>query len=171
MGFLLILDYQSDAERKRIDYAIERWAEATQIRKPKGSVLLFEGENLEEFLEDLFSRLETGRERVKVYSLSEYVPEIGKKVQKLSYESKEPIEFIQKFLNYLMSKINASYDYSSGPIKSFTAYTKKGQVKINTKLERDIKTKVVIKIEGYGEAVDFIAKKMDDEMRVFLGEV
>ena len=41
--FLLILDYVSDAERKRIDYAIERWQRKLKIKKPKGTMIVLDG--------------------------------------------------------------------------------------------------------------------------------
>ena len=41
--FLLILDYETDAERKRIDYAIERWQNKLKISKPKGTIIVIDG--------------------------------------------------------------------------------------------------------------------------------
>ncbi|HID43090.1 MAG TPA: hypothetical protein EYP30_04815, partial [Archaeoglobaceae archaeon] len=60
MGYLLILSYESDAERKRIDYAIERWRTKLRVNKPKGAVVILDGgeEELNRFIEDLFSRIE-----------------------------------------------------------------------------------------------------------------
>ena len=50
--------YESDTERKRIDYAIERWKEKTDIVKPKGTTIIFKGANIDKFLDDLYSRIE-----------------------------------------------------------------------------------------------------------------
>ena len=41
--YMLIVRYESDAERKRLDYAIERWENKIKVEKPKGAVILVEG--------------------------------------------------------------------------------------------------------------------------------
>ena len=53
--FLLILDYESDAERKRIDYAIERWQSKLKISKPKGTIIVLDGK--QEIIDDICSSL------------------------------------------------------------------------------------------------------------------
>lgn len=174
MECLLILSYESDAERKRIDYAIERWRDRINIRKPRGAVIILKGSENEfnEFVEDLFSRLEFGdkspESKVEVYLLEKHRPEVEKKVRRLSYESTENSEAIRRFLNYLLAKLNASYEYSSGTSKVYTAYTKKGQARIDVRIEEREVTRIAILIEGYGEAVEFLASKLDYEIKTFL---
>ncbi|RLI82000.1 hypothetical protein DRP04_04930 [Archaeoglobales archaeon] len=176
MEYLLILNYESDAERKRIDYTIERWRNRVSIRKPKGAVVVLKGSESEfsDFIEDLFSRLElepneSPEGKVEVYLLEKYKPVVEKKVRRLSYESTESLEIVRKFLDYLMAKLNASYEYSSGISKVYTAYTKKGQARIDVRIEKGEVTKITILIEGYGEVVDFLAGKVDYEIKTFLG--
>lgn len=176
MEYLLILNYESDAERKRIDYTIERWKGKIDIKKPKGAVIILRGEESEfnRFIEDLFSRVEfepnKGPEsKVEVYLLEKYRPEVEKRVQRLSYESTESSEVVRKFLDYLMAKLNASYEYSSGISKVYTAYTKKGQARIDVRIEEGGVTRITILIEGYGEVVKFLAGKIDYEIKTFLG--
>jgi len=171
MECLLILNYRSDAERKRIDYAIERWGGKAEIRKPRGAIILFKGSNIDEFTEDLYSRLDIEEDRVEIYKIERYSPEIEKQVRKLSYESEEDLGVIEKFITYIMNKINASYEYSTDMAKCYTAYTKKGQATIEILLKRNELTRAVISVSGYGDAVDFVAGRIDDEMKVFLGGV
>jgi len=170
MGYLLIVDYESDAERKRIDYAIERWGDRAEISKPKGTAMVFKGTDIDEFLEDLYSRIEGDRRKVEVYRMEEYHPEIEEKTRRLRYESKEEIEVLEKFLSYLMSKINAGYDYKTGNTKKYFVTTKKGQASIEITLKGNGTTDVLISILGYGEIVEVLAEKISAEMEVFLGD-
>lgn len=177
MEYLFIIDYGSDAERKRIDYTIERWSDKAKIKKPKGSVLLFEGPDVDEFIEDLYSRLDSDAGKVEAYGVEPYEPAVEKQSRKLVYESSEPFEAVQSFLNYLMSKLGASFEYSTENASYYTAYTKKGQAQLeirwvgctcgNREVERNLR--FVISVEGYGNVVDFIADRLDEEMNIFLG--
>lgn len=170
--FLLILDYESDAERKRIDYAIERWHDKLKIKKPKGTIIVIDGkqEQIDEFVEDLCARLEKSEEKVKVHRLSKYAPEIEKNVKKIAYQTTEQRDFLEKFIDYLMAKLSASYEYSSKIGKVYKLYTKKGQAKVEIILkDKDEGTDVTIAIDGYGDVVDFISDKINNEMNTFLG--
>jgi len=170
--FLLILDYETDAERKRIDYAIERWQNKLNISKPKGTIIVIDGkqERIDEFVEDLSSRLEKSEEKVKVSKISTYSPEIEKNVKTVAYQTTEQRDFLEKFIDYLMAKLSASYEYSSKIGKIYKVYTKKGQAKLEIILQdKDTGTDVNIAIDGYGEVVDFISVKIDNEMNTFLG--
>ncbi len=170
MEYLLIVDYGSDAERKRIDYTIERWGDRAEISKPKGTAIVFKGAGIDEFLEDLYSRLEGDRKKIGVYRMEEYRPEVEEKTRRLRYESKEEIEVLEKFLSYLMSKINAGYHYTSGNMKKYSVTTKKGQASVEITLKGNETTDVLITVLGYGEVVEFLAGKINEEMEVFLGD-
>jgi len=170
MEYLLVVDYGSDAERKRIDYAIERWGDRAEISKPKGMAIVFKGANIDEFLEDLYSRLDGDRRTIEVYRMEEYHPEVEEKTKRLRYESKETVDVLEKFLSYLMSKINAGYDYRSGSTKKYSVTTKQGQASVEITLKSNETTDVLITVMGYGEVVEFLARKIDEEMEVFLGD-
>ena len=179
MKYIIIVDYESDAERKRIDYVIERWVDKLKISKPKGTIILVNGESrwLQSFLEDLYSRLEVSSsrdltEKIKVFRAGEYTPEIEENRVSLVYTSKGNIETIKKFLEYLMARINASYEYSTGYSRVYRAYTKKGWAKIEVGFkDKGEENEVIINIEGYGDVVDFISNKIDKDMKSFLGVV
>ena len=170
--FLLILDYESDAERKRIDYALERWQDKLKINKPKGTIVIIDGkqEQIDDFVEDLCARLEKSEEKVKVHRLSSYSPEIEKNVKTVTYQTTEQRGFLEKFIDYLMAKLSASYEFNSKIGKVYKVYTKKGQAKLEVALKNtDDGTDIVIAVDGYGEVVEFLKNKIDNEMNVFLG--
>lgn len=175
MEHLLVLNYDSDAERKRFDYGIERWKNKIKIKKPKGALVILDGDDSEinNFVEDIFSRIElkpdeNPSDKVNIYKLEEYRPEVEKRKKRLSYETTVDDKTVNKFVDYLMAKINASYEYTSGSTKIYTAYTKKGQARLEYNIRKEEATTVTVIIEGYGEVVDFVAKKVDDEIGTFL---
>ena len=170
--FLLILDYDSDAERKRIDYAIERWQHKLNITKPKGTVIVLDGKQnfIDEFVEDVCARLEQSEKKVTIHKLNSYSPEIEKNVKKNVYHTNEQPEFLEKFISYLMAKLSASYEYSNQLGKVYKLYSKKGQANLAITLQEGEKgTDITIAIDGYGDVVNFISQKIDGEMNTFLG--
>lgn len=171
MGWFLVLNYESDSERKRIDYAIERWRNRINIKKPKGMTIVLEGNenDFRSFLEDIFSRIDVEPDRiaadkVEIYRIEKYRPEISAKTKRLYYETTEKEKTVKKFFDYLMAKLNASYEYSTGAAIVYTAYTKKGQARIEVRIDGKEITRVEILIEGYGEAVDFVAGRIYFQM-------
>ena len=170
MDYLIVVDYQSDAERKRIDYAIERWKDRVMIEKPHGTVIHFSGADVDEFLDDLYSRLSVGKDSVHVFAGYSYSPNVSEQVEELKYSTYVDALSVEKFLNYIMIKIGASYEETKNGIKRYTAYTKKGQVGIEISLKSKGKSEVVIVVKGYGEVVTFITRRIDKELKVFLGE-
>lgn len=81
------------------------------------------------------------------------------------------ISAVDIFLNYIMTKLGASYEGTKNGIKSYTAYTKKGQVGIDAIISNIDKTVVLVVVRGYGEAVSFVVGGggIDKELKVFLG--
>ena len=138
MQHLIILDYQTDAERKRIDYTIEKWSgkPGLSVSKPKGVVVLYEGDNLREFLEDVYSRIEAGATPPRIFSLAESKPSVTKKVRHLEFGTSRSKEIVENFLNYLLAKQSASFEFSDGERKVYSARTRKGQVQIVVDLGR-----------------------------------
>jgi len=172
MQHLLILDYRTDAERKRIDYTIEKWSakKDVAVTKPKGVVVLFEGKDLPEFVEDVYSRMESGASPPKIYAVKESAPAIDKKARRLSYATERSAEIVENFVNYLLAKQGAAFEYTGGGRKVYAARTRKGVVRIAVAIEAGKEeVRCLIAVEGYGEAADFVATRIDEEMNVFLG--
>ncbi|MDO5845076.1 MAG: hypothetical protein Q4Q53_08035 [Methanocorpusculum sp.] len=169
MDYLIVVDYQSDAERKRIDYAIERWKDRGSIEKPKGTVIHFSGADVDEFLDDIYSRLSVGKDSVHVFAGDAYSPNVDEQSESLKYNTDMDVSSVEKFLNYIMTKLSASYEGTKNGVKSYTAYTKKGQAGIDVRLSEGDKTEVAVVVRGYGEVVSFIVGRIDKELKMFLG--
>jgi len=173
MSYILFVRYETDAERKRIDYAVERWSSRIRITKPRGMTLLLESMDervVSEFLDDLLSRLELkelrDRGKVMVFRAEPCSIEVEHKRKVLSYEFSVGKPAMERFLNYMISKIGGSYEYGSGETKIYSAYTKKGYIRMEVTLREKM---VTIALEGYGDVVNFFSSRIDEEMRIFLG--
>jgi hypothetical protein len=171
MEYVVFVGYENDAERKRIDYLLSKWAEKATVRKPGGLVFFIKTEKAEEFLEELLSKLEGNpREKVEVYRVEEEVPVTKTKKKTLHYTIDEEKKVVERFIGYLLSKLNASYAYSDAMAKVYSVYTRKGRATLKVLLRGEGKTEVAIEIEGYGDVVDFLADKIEEELKIFAGD-
>jgi hypothetical protein len=170
MKYVVFVGYENDEERKRVDYLLEKWSERANIQKPRGVVFLIETQEAQEFLEELYSKLEGNvEEKVEVYLVEGVVRKVEARRRSVEYTFREERKVVEKFLEYLFSKINATYAYSDALAKVYKAYTRKGRVTLKVLLREGKKTHVSIEVEGFGEAVDFLAERIDEELRLFSG--
>ncbi len=172
MKYILFVRYETDAERKRIDYAVERWSDRINITKPRGMAILLDADEslIPDFMDDLLSRLELrelrDRGKVQVFRAEPCSIDIEHKRRVLTYEFNVNKQAMERFLNYMLSKIGGSYEYSSEKTKVYSAYTKKGYIRIEVTLGEN---RVAIALEGYGDVVNFFSARIDEEMKIFLG--
>ncbi|WP_367884216.1 hypothetical protein [Thermococcus sp. JCM 11816] len=106
----------------------------------------------QEFLEELFSKVEGNpKEKVKVYSILPLKKTIETKRKTLEYEISEDKKIVERFLEYLFSKLNASYSHSDALAKVYNAYTRKGgRATLKVVIREGEKTHVSIEVEGFG---------------------
>ncbi|WP_292460405.1 hypothetical protein [Methanothermococcus sp.] len=170
MSNLIVVDYDKDAERKRIDYLIERWSNKGNIEKIRKMAIIADIDNIDDFVEDIMSRLEGNpEEKVRIYEIKELKKTISSKKTTLNYEITDKKEVIESFLKYLMIKLGASYECSINNTKKYEVYTKKGNCSISIKLkENNEKLIINFEIEGYGESVDLIKNRIDNDMKLFI---
>lgn len=172
MEYLLVVDYHSDAERKRIDATIDRWKAKKDVRKEKGVVIRINDDEIEDFMQDLYARLDRGTESVRMYAAEEYNPEVEEISKTLQYETEMECETVRQFLRYILNKMNVSTEGARDGVESYTAYTRKGQAEIGIVWAKDSRnTKVTVYVSGFGDAVLFVAGRIDEEVSVFLGGV
>jgi len=166
-----VVDYDKDAERKRIDYLIERWSNKGNLEKIRKMAIIADIDDVDGFVKDIMSRLEGNpEEKVRVYEIKELKKTISSKKTTLSYKITDKKEAVEGFLKYLMIKLGASYECSVNGTKKYEVYTKKGNCSISIKLKENNENKLIInfEIEGYGESVDLIKNKIDNDMKLFI---
>lgn len=173
MKYLFIVNYDDDAERKRIEYILEKWQERARISKPKGTAFIIETEEIAEFTEELFSKLNPDpSKKVESFMLQEKDLRAQIRINKriLEYQSDEPLEVIKKLLEYILSKNNARYYSSDLKSTKYFILTRKGRVDIETSLKKERGgTRIKLLISGYGDIVEYMARKLKEDLDSLLG--
>ncbi|WP_461865212.1 hypothetical protein [Thermococcus sp.] len=171
MKYIVFVSYETDAERKRVDYLLDKWSGRAKIKKPRGMVFIIDTEEANEFLEELLSKLSgNAAEKVEIYKIEEAVKKVEANVKTLHYTILEDTRVVGKFVEYLLSKLNATYSYSDALAKVYEVYTRKGRAIIKIIIRGNETSSVVFRIEGYGDAVGFLAERIDEEMKLFAGD-
>ncbi|MFA4957497.1 MAG: hypothetical protein WC556_11065 [Candidatus Methanoperedens sp.] len=166
--YLILAKYSDEAERKRIEYAMERWGKEMKLGRPDGISIIVDEENekVMEFVDDLYSR--TSRDKVKIYKLSEASFELEEKEVQIKAELDGGLETVDKLIGFILAKLNAFFQREIPSGKLYKVSTKKGQAEISTRLTvSNNKVMVDIRINGYGDAPDLIYNKINNELKYF----
>ncbi len=166
--YLIIAKYSDEPERKRIEYAMERWGQVMKLGRPEGVPIIIHDESgkVMEFLDDLYSR--TSKDKVKIYNLSEVSFEVEETGKHIKVELEGDLETVQKFIGIVVAKQNATFKDEVLSRKIYEVYTKKGRAEILTHLKaEDKRVTVDILIKGYGEAPDLVYNKINNELKYF----
>ena len=159
--YLVVVNYDKDIERKRVDYLIEKWSKRGKIEKIKKTALIVDVDDIDEFIREISSKLEDNvEEKLKLYKIEEVRKKIPKEKKLLKYKINDR-EFLEKFIDYLMAKMGGAYVSSIGNTAKYEVYTKKGRGTIKITINS---SHVIFEIEGYGEVVDYLSEKIDEEM-------
>ena len=161
--YLIVAKYTDDAERKRIDYAIERWKTVAGVEKPDGVPILFKDEKVKDFVEDLYSRL--SRENVSVYSLNDVSFEIEKEELSIETTLEGDLETIRKFLGFIMAKLRGVLITETESERIYEVSTRKGKADVSINLSAGGRVRILI--SGYGDALGLIREKIESEIRYF----
>ncbi|MEM0315796.1 MAG: hypothetical protein QW763_01225 [Archaeoglobaceae archaeon] len=161
---LVCVDYKDEAERKRIEYTIEKWKESSGIEKLKG-IAFFVERNLYGLLNELMSKMNPESiEKLRVYSLiEEKTPEVEIKTVSFEIRSMESPEITKKLLEIVMAKNNARI--LPGTDRYFSL-TRKGRVEIEISENGD---KLSFRITGNAEAVERFSERLKKDLEFFLG--
>lgn len=159
---LINLEYEDDAERKRIDYLIEKWKEKAGITKLKGLAILID-DSSSEFLNELYARLNPGSlKKLKIYRVSEETPFVETESISFTIESAEKPEIAKKILSLVLSRNNAR-KFSEN---KFFVLTKNGRVEIEISEENN---RFQFTLTGRGDTPRKFADKLRKELEIFLG--
>ena len=173
--YLITSKYDSDAERKRLEYVFEKWAEKLTIIKPEGIITLFDDAGKEdlmnEFIKDLYSRSsQVSKDSIVIYRIEKTEPDIKPEQKELNLETKQKRETVEKLLSFIMARQKAIFKPESDLsfLKTYEVNSKKGTVQITVLIKEKKDTLgLVFTISGYGYAVNFIYNKLKEELKYF----
>ena len=168
--YLITAKYTSDSERKRIEYALEKWKDRMKIMKPEGVAAIVNDGDIKELLVELYSRTE--RDNVALYHIEEARIDVAEVEKEIRLKLDENRETAEKLLDFIMARQKAilKLELSEPRQKIYEVYTKKGKAEISMSLRGgNAGVDVVFRISGYGEAVAFIHDKLVEELKLLEG--
>lgn len=163
--YLITAKYFSDPERKRIEYALEKWKEQLQISRPEGIVVLADGEDIEGLALELFSKVD--RKNVSLYRVEKVELDVAKGEKEIRTKVKEKADSLEKLLSFIMARQKAilKMELAKPRQKIYEVVTKKGKAEVTIALlESESGTNLRVRISGYGEVVDLLHRKLADEL-------
>lgn len=169
--YFIVTKYDSDAERKRIEYTLDKWKDRLHIAKTEGIVSIVEGEGIAEFLEDLYSR--TSKSNVRVYRVEEREVPIEKSEREIRLRLVEKRETVEKVVSFVMAKQKAILKRETKePFERvYDVVTRKGRAEISVVLrEEEQAIALRMRITGYGEVVEFLNNRLNEELSYLGGK-
>ena len=161
--YLFCVDYQNEAERKRVEYLFKNW-ESGQIEAPKGLVRIAEGVNRESLHEELVTKVED--KRVEVYKLESTSMDLEEESLTVEQEINKSKDTVEGFLDYILSKKGAVLKEPSQ--NNYEIYTKKGRAEIRPKVtDNGDSVTIRLLIKGYPPAPSFLEEFFDSEFKEF----
>jgi hypothetical protein len=159
------MKYSDDPERKRIEYILEKWKKRLNITKPQGIVVILDGGEIEEFIQELYSR--TSSSNVGVYRLEKTAVDIEKSEGEIRLKLGEKQETVEKLIGFAMAKQKAilKREMKEPFERIYELSTKKGKAEISVVLRDEGQgTALRMRITGYGEVVEFLYDKFSSEL-------
>lgn len=159
-GYLFVVNYDSDAERKRVEYLFNSWEEG-RIRTPDGIVRIAEDIDHDALYEQLVSKVPD--DQVESYQLEETDPDLEGDTVTIEQYIDAPRDAVESFLNYVLSKRNAVLQSASH--NEYEVYSKKGRAEVRYRLsDADGGTEVWMQVSGYPPAPGFLGEFFETEL-------
>lgn len=165
--YLITAKYTSDSERKRIEYALEKWKDRMKIMKPEGVVAIVDDGDIKDLVVELYSRTE--RDNVALYHIEKAHFDVVEAEKEIRLKLDEKRETAEKLLDFIMARQRAilKLELAEPHQKIYEVLTRKGKAEISMSLHGGTNgVDVVLKISGYGEAVDFLHGKLAEELKL-----
>ena len=165
---LLIVDYSSDAERKRIEYIFNKYeSEVGEIEKITGISRIVRDNDIEKLLSELYLR--TPPDGVKVYKLSEFSTKSALSSNKIEMDFSGKIEAVESFISYLLAQRKAVFSRKVGDnFKLYTSTTRKGYAELIVGIfENEGKVSVEIEIHTEEPNMSYIINFFTEQLELF----
>jgi len=160
---LFVVSYESDAERKRVEYLYNNWDNG-EIIHPDGLIRITEGVDHDELYQQLATKVP--EEQIDSYRLKDTAPEVAPESLTIHKEIQAPQESVESFISYVLSKRKAVLQSSDR--NEYEVYSKKGRADVRYTLSTDASTTTVrFYIEGYPPVPSFIAEFFRNELDEF----
>ncbi len=170
--YLIISKFDDDAERKRIEYVIDKWRDRVRIDPPEteGMMTVVRGEleDIEGFVEEL--RAKTSREdNVHTYELNRQ--ELASKERQalpLKVRIKGSRDSAERLLSFIMAKQKAIIlpgQDRNAPETAYQVVSRKGRARVTIELaQQDGYISATLRITGFGAVVELLERRLKEEI-------
>jgi len=165
--YLVTAKYTTDAERKRIEYAFGKWNGKLGIAKPEGLVAIVDSDDIEGLVEELYSR--SPRENIELYRIEKVHLDVAEVEREMKLRLREKRETVERLVDFIMARQKAvlKLELREPPQKVYEVYTRKGKAEIVVSLqESGGGVSLGLRISGYGEAVELIHRRLEEQLRL-----
>ena len=158
--FLFAVDYDEEAERKRVEYLFNNWDDG-ELTSPDGLIQIAEDVDHEELYQELLTKVP--EEQVSVHELTPTKTEVEPETRVVEKEIDASRDAVTTFLDYILSKKKAVVQSASR--NEYELYSKKGRAELTYQLsETDRGISVRVRISGYPSAPSFLAEFFETEL-------
>jgi len=159
-AYLFVVDYDDDAERKRVEYLFNNWEDG-DVEKPAGLVRVATDVDHDELYERLVGKVP--EEQVETYRLEATDPDVTEDRRTVEQRVDADIDAVESFVDYVLSKKKAVLQSASR--NEYEVYTKKGRADVSYRIdESGGSTTVEMTVEGYPPAPEFLVDFFETEL-------
>ena len=168
---MLITRYSVESERKRLEYLLEKWEGKLKIKRPSGSIVIVDGDatTMLGFLEELYSKIP--KEHVEIYKLSEPEFHLEPLVLEGAVETSKKVNEVWSIVDFVMTRYHGILISEITNQRVYKVKTRKGECQVRFSIfEGDSLVVLEFSIEGYGEVVPYVYKRLLSDFS-YLGRV
>lgn len=164
-GYLVVVDYEDERERKRAEYLLDNWDDGS-VETVRGMSRIVRGVDIDDLYDELAAKVP--EEELSTYKLSRVDTE-ATRVQETIDETFEGVdrERVEWAMESIMKKRKAVDQGSTSDGASlWAAYTKKGRAEIKYEIRQQEQSTVTlhITIDGFGDAPAFLREFIEEEI-------
>ncbi|MFB6168498.1 MAG: hypothetical protein ABEJ43_06590 [Haloferacaceae archaeon] len=160
-GFLFVISYEDDAERKRAEYLFNNWEDGN-LYKPEGIVRVAEDVDHEELYEGLLVKFRP--EQIDAYSLSSLDAPRTPEQRSIERSIAADPDTVRSMLQYLISRKKGT-ETGDG---AYEVYTNKGRADVEVSLStEDDETSVFVQVQGHPPVIDQLTTYLEEELDEF----
>jgi len=169
--YLITAKYASDAERKRIEHILDKWRTKMDITRPEGIAVIVDTDEVDDLILELYSRTEE-KDNITFYNMERVEMDVERGERKIELKLREKRETVEKLLDFIMARQRAilKMELAEPSEKIYDVYSKKGKAEISIGLHQsETSVELSVRISGYGEAVNHLYRKLNDELKLLEG--
>lgn len=166
--YLVVVDYDDEAERKRAEYLLDNWDDG-ETRRVKGLTRKAVGVDVEELYDQLAAKVPPGN--VSAFELHPVDAEATAEQATIhrTFRETNP-ERLEWAMETIMNKRKAVQQGSTDDGREIWAvYTKKGRAEISYEIKRaGAEMELHVVVDGFGEAPSFLKEYITDELQYMI---